>query len=86
MANGALHITLGQGRPPISRPLVERLQNVLALQAAFLFAIEDDDIAMNHSLQAELVLDESKIGVELAEHIGKLAVVIEGDFNPIQGL
>ena len=55
MANGALHVALGQGRSPVSRSLVERFQNVLALQAAFLFAIEHDDIAMNNGLKAELV-------------------------------
>src|SRR5208337_350788 len=86
MANGALNIALGQRRSPTSRPLIKRLQNVLALQARFLFAIEDDDIAMHHSLQAELVFDESKIGIELAKHIGEFTIVIEADFNPIQGL
>ena len=86
MANGALDIALGQGRAALSPAEVERLQNLLALQAGFLVAIEDDDIAMRHSLQAKFVLDESKVDVELAEHIGKLAVVVEGDFNPIQGL
>ena len=85
MTNCALDIALGQGGPA-SRALIERLQDLFALEAAFLVAIEHDDIAMHDGFEAELVFDEGEIDVKLPKHIGKLAVVVEGDFNPVEGL
>jgi hypothetical protein len=38
---------------------------------------------VNHGLDAQLILDEGQVRIEFAEDIGKLAVVVEGYFNPV---
>jgi hypothetical protein len=65
--------------------VVELLQHVAGHLAGALGARQDDDIAVGVGLDAEAVLDQGKVGVELSQELGQTPVVLEWHHNPLVG-
>ena len=76
MPQSAIDIALRDCGPRTRAP-VQRFEHSLAQNAAFLATVENDDIAVNDGFHAELALYKGEVSIELAEHIGELAVVVE---------
>src|SRR5208337_4354209 len=85
MPHGTFDIARGDRRAGLCA-LIKRVQHGLAQKACLLVAIEDNDIAVNDSPKAELAFEKGEVGIELAKDIGELAVIVESDFDSVQGL